>query len=138
MAEPFWLTVADIDLIVRKVGINYPGHFIEAYPQKRNDLEAAVHRPWHKCMYGGEQDLTVLAAEYIYAIGKAHAFSDGNKRVAFLAAKAFLELNYLRLTEPEEGFFAQPIKDLMANEIDTARLAALLAANVAWIDDDTA
>jgi len=136
MVEPIWLTVEDIDELARMVSDAFPGHFVECYPHKRNDLEAATYRARNRYDYDEQRDLTALAAEYAYGIGKAHAFADGNKRICFLAARVFLELNQLRLTEPEAGFFAQPIKDLMANEIDTAQLAALFAANVVWIDDD--
>lgn len=136
MAEPIWLTLDDIDWLVKVVGEQYPEHFIQPYPHKRNDLAAGVNRPQEKWRYGEEEDMTVLAAEYAYGVGKAHAFADGNKRICFLAAIVFLERNFVRLVEPEPGFFAQPIIDLMADRITTKQLARLLAAHGEWIDTD--
>ncbi len=134
MPEPTWLALDDISGLAKVVGEIFPGHFIELNPHKRNDLAAGVNRPRSKWSYGGEEDLTVLAAEYAFGVGKAHAFTDGNKRICFLAALTFLERNYLRLVEPEPGFFADPVIDLMADKITPQQLAELFAAHAEWIE----
>lgn len=43
------------------------------------------------------------AATYAFHLSQAHAFLDGNKRVAAAAAEIFLELNdaYLNTTDPQ-------------------------------------
>jgi hypothetical protein len=40
-----------------------------------------------------ERALATLAAAYMYGLCRNHAFRDGNKRVSFLSAVVFLELN---------------------------------------------
>ena len=55
-------------------------------------LESALARPINKASYG-EDDLVVLASAYLFGLAKNHAFIDGNKRIAIVAAGIFLELN---------------------------------------------
>lgn len=57
-----------------------------------NALEAALARPLHKYAYG-ENDVFALAAAYLYGLARNHPFSDGNKRIAYLAAFTFLLIN---------------------------------------------
>lgn len=52
-------------------------------------LEPALARPLNKAAYGCD-DLTELAAAYLYGLAKSHAFVDGNKRIAIVAAGVFL------------------------------------------------
>jgi death-on-curing protein len=56
-------------------------------------LEAALARPRQKLTYERRWDLATLAAAYAFGIMKNHPFHDGNKRVGFLTAVMFLELN---------------------------------------------
>jgi death on curing protein len=52
----------------------------------------------------GDPDVFEIAAAYAFGISKAHAFVDGNKRTAFVAAFAFLRMNGHPLRpEPREG-----------------------------------
>lgn len=59
-------------------------------------LDSALARPLNLVAYG-EPDLAELAAAYGLGLAKNHAFVDGNKRAAFLAAGLFLRLNGHRL-----------------------------------------
>jgi death on curing protein len=56
-------------------------------------LESALGRPQNLAVYGDNPDIADLAASYAVGIAKAHAFVDGNKRVAWATARAFLRLN---------------------------------------------
>ena len=61
-----------------------------------NALEAALARPRQKQTYDPGvdlADLADLAAAYSFALARSHPYADGNKRIAFLAASVFLELN---------------------------------------------
>jgi len=60
-------------------------------------LESALARPLNLHAYEGVDDIARLAASYCYGPAKNHAFVDGNKRAAFIAAGLFLRLNGLRL-----------------------------------------
>ncbi len=44
------------------------------------------------------QDLAKLAATYAYHLSQAHAFVDGNKRIAAVISELFLKLNNAKLT----------------------------------------
>ncbi len=59
-------------------------------------LDSALARPLNLVAYG-EPDLAALAAAHGVGLAKNHAFVDGNKRAAFLAAGLFLALNGQRL-----------------------------------------
>ena len=58
-----------------------------------NALESGLARPRNKWVYGREKDLAKLAASYAFAIIKNHPYSDGNKRIGFLAMATFLGIN---------------------------------------------
>jgi death-on-curing protein len=59
-------------------------------------FESALARPENLAAYE-KPDFAALAAAYGVGLAKNHAFVDGNKRVAFLAAGLFLALNGYRL-----------------------------------------
>jgi len=45
-----------------------------------------------------------MAAAYLFHLVKNHAFVDGNKRIAALAAAVFLEINGVTITADEDEF----------------------------------
>jgi len=57
-----------------------------------NALESALARPENLAHYGNP-DAADLAAAYAFGIARNHAFNDGNKRTAWLAARGFLSSN---------------------------------------------
>ncbi len=65
-------------------------------------LESALAGPLNH-FQSGETDVCQLAACYSFALNRNRPFVDGNKRTAFAAAGAFLELNghQLRASEPD-------------------------------------
>lgn len=56
-------------------------------------LESAMSSPMNMKHYANEQDVFQLAANLAEKIAKDHAFHDGNKRTALLAADMFLKMN---------------------------------------------
>lgn len=50
------------------------------------------------------KDLYEMAAAYLFHLVKNHAFNDGNKRIAALAAAVFLQINGLRVIADEDEF----------------------------------
>jgi death on curing protein len=60
-------------------------------------LESALNAAENRYNYE-TQDLAKLAATYAYHLSQAHAFIDGNKRIAAVVAELFLKLNGSRLT----------------------------------------
>ena len=84
-------------------------------------LESALARPLHLLSHG-EPDAAALAAFYAFGLARNHAFVDGNKRVAFLAAGMFLAINGWRLVATQtEATLA--MLALAAGEFDEAEFA---------------
>jgi death on curing protein len=110
MKEPRWVPrlvvdAAHLDQLREHGGL--------AGVRDEDGLEAALARPRQKWHYEPGSDLATLAAAYAFALAKAHAFNDGNKRIAFLAAMIFLGLNG---------------KDLKATEAEVVQAMTALAA----------
>lgn len=61
--------------------------------RERGALESALQRPANLVHDEEVDDPCELAAAYLVAVAKAHAFADGNKRSAWTTAALFLELN---------------------------------------------
>ena len=59
-------------------------------------LESAVQAAENRFYYESE-DVAKLAATYAFHLSQAHAFLDGNKRIAAAVAGVFLEINGYRL-----------------------------------------
>ena len=55
-------------------------------------LDSALTYPQNLAAYG-DPDMAELAAGYLFAIAKNHAFVDGNKRTAWTVMRLFLGLN---------------------------------------------
>ncbi len=92
-------------------------------------LESALGRAeqlWHY----SDPNPTVaeLAAAYAFGLAKNHPFFDGNKRIAFLAATAFLEINGTKFQGAESDALIHTLA-LAAGELDEAGFAAWLEAN---------
>jgi death-on-curing protein len=87
-----------------------------------NALESALSRAENKAAYG-EPGIYELAAAYVFGIARNHAFFDGNKRTAIVAAGAFLIVNGFRLTA-DDGTLYTFTMQVAAGEIDEAGAAA--------------
>ena len=95
--EPIWLLREFIVAVHERLIAEYGGS-----PGLRDEglLESALARPLHLFHYGNPS-VVDLAAAYAVGIAKNHAFIDGNKRTAFVAAAVFLGRNGLLLTAAE-------------------------------------
>ena len=92
--EPRWLERLVIDEAhFRQVREHGGAHGI----RDENALEAALARPRHRWAYEPEVDLADLAAAYAFGLVRGHPYVDGNKRVAFIAMDAFLDVNGVEL-----------------------------------------
>ena len=68
-----------------------------------DQLVAAAHAPVMVLLYEAQADVFDLAGAYAYHLCQAHAFVDGNKRTAFLATLAFLQLNGVPIPDDVEA-----------------------------------
>lgn len=87
-----------------------------------NTLESGLARARQRWHYDSEADLATLAAAYMYGLCRNHAFRDGNKRVGFLSAVVFLELNGQYFEATDDEVVAQTLA-LAAGDLSEADLA---------------
>jgi death on curing protein len=92
-------------------------------------LESALARPQQKFAYADQPDIALLAAAYAFGLAKNHAFVDGNKRTAFMAAYVFLGLNGHDLTAEEVDVVAT-MESVAAGRIDESALADWVRAHL--------
>lgn len=85
-------------------------------------LESALARLRNRWAYGRAVDLARLAAAYAYGLAHDHPFRDGNKRIAFLTAVVFLELNGYMFEAGDEDVIGRVLA-LTARRLSEARLA---------------
>lgn len=76
----------------------------EHYLLSRDRLDSALNRPRFAAYYE-QADIYSQAATLLWGLIKAHAFLDGNKRVAWLSTRAFLLVNNLELVARSEESF---------------------------------
>jgi death on curing protein len=90
-------------------------------------LDSALGKPENLFAYG-KPTLFDLAASYGFGLVKNHPFIDGNKRVGFIVAVLFLELNgyHFQATEVEAAVYTLA---LAASEMSEKQFAAWLRAN---------
>jgi death-on-curing protein len=90
-------------------------------------LASALARPENLLAYG-KPSLFDLAASYAFGLVKNHAFIDGNKRIGFVTAALFLELNRYRLQASEADATIRTLA-LAAGAMTEADYAVWLEAN---------
>jgi len=88
-----WVTVEDAILAHQQSIANYGG---SDGVRDGGGLESALAYPQNLAAYG-DPGLAELAAGYLFAIAKNHAFVDGNKRTAWTVMRLFVALNRGRL-----------------------------------------
>jgi death-on-curing protein len=97
-----------------------------------NVLESALARAANKAN-SGDPTVEDLAA-YVFGIARNHAFVDGNKRTAIVAAGAFLIVNGYVLTA-DNGTLYEFVMAVASGEIDEAGAAAFFRDHVVKLED---
>lgn len=90
-------------------------------------LDSALGRPQNLFAHG-KPTLFDLAASYAFGLAKNHPFIDGNKRIAFVTAALFLELNGRRFHAEEADATVRTLA-LAAGAMDEREYAAWLKAH---------
>jgi len=123
MAERVYLTVAEV------IAIHY--HQIEEYGGEhgllnQGALEAAAFRP----QTGYYNDLSEEAAALLESLVNNHAFLDGNKRVGFAAAHAFLLVNGFDLDVTSKAAFGFMMKAIAEGKFRFALLREWISKHI--------
>lgn len=87
-------------------------------------LESALNAPINRAYYE-EADVIQCAAAYGFNLCQAHAFIDGNKRIAAVTCEGFLRLNGFDLQVPNDELIEIFLK-IASSEMDRDQLEALL------------
>ncbi len=95
----------------------------------KNALESALASAENRYHYE-DANLVACAATYAYHLSQAHAFIDGNKRIASLAADVFLGLNSARLVAANDEEVVNLYLKIAASEMTRDEVEAKFAA---WI-----
>jgi death-on-curing protein len=126
LREPLWLGIGTVKAIHADQIAEHRG--IETSTDD-GKLESALARAQQRFAYADTPpSFAELAAEYAFGIARNHPFTDGNKRVAFMAAFVFLRINGLHL-KAEEVDAVATIQALAAGELGVPELAAWLEQN---------
>ena len=78
-------------------------------------LESAIKAAENRYYYETE-NIATLAATYAYHLSQAHAFLDGNKRIAAAVAGVFLEINGAQL-DADENEVIKLFLDIAASRV---------------------
>jgi len=97
-----------------------------------NALESALGRDENKAAYG-DPTISELAAAYLYGIARNHAFVDGNKRTALVAAGTFLIINGHRLIADQGRTYAF-VMAVVAGEIGEDVIAEFFRNHIEKIE----
>lgn len=128
MTEPVWIT-KDVLLFIHDEAILRHGG--SAGLRDAGLLESALASPQQVWNYETpEPPMFVLAAAYALAISRNHAFVDGNKRTAHIAAHGFLRLNGVVTNPPVAELAVRMIERLATSEIDRSAYAAYLQCQI--------
>jgi death-on-curing protein len=90
-------------------------------------LDSALSKPENLFAYG-KATIFDLAASYGFGLVMNHPFFDGNKRVGFVVAVVFLELNGFRFRATEADAAVRTLA-LASGEMSEAEYAAWLKTN---------
>jgi len=124
MKEPVWV-LREVVLALHEQSLAEHGG--SAGLRDAGLLDSALGKPLNQFAYGNP-NIFDLAASYASGLAKNHPFIDGNKRVAFVAAITFLELNGHQFTATEADAALRTLA-LAAGEMTESAYAAWLETN---------
>jgi len=129
--EPRWISIQLSTFIYHQQMLEHGGM---PGPVKSDLLASALSRPQQLYAYDDNADIFTLAAGYLDGICRNHPFTDGNKRVAFLCAYTFLQLNGWDFDASEPDVVIM-VSMIAAGEAKLSEIAEWLQLNSAPIID---
>ena len=98
MNDPVWIEHEDIIALHGQLLARFGG--LEGI-RDEGMLDSAIGRPQNLFAYGDPSPFE-MATAYAFGLVKNHPFLDGKKRIGFVTAAMFMELNGYYFTAPEE------------------------------------
>ena len=133
MSELFFPTQAEIELMHVKVIEETGGSYgLRDAGALESALKAAENRAYYE-----DAPLAVLGATYTFHLSQAHAFIDGNKRIAAVAAELFLEMNGTKLKATNEEIIKLYL-DIAASKISREDVESKFAEWIIFTGKDDA
>jgi death-on-curing protein len=123
MKEPLWLTRATVDDMH---ALEIAEHGGSRGVRNSHLIESALARPQHVYAYDDKCDIATLAAAYAFGLAKNHGYIDGNKRTAFVAAYAFLNVNGYDIDPTSEADVERSMVGVASGKVTESELAAWL------------
>lgn len=124
MKEPVWVLHETVLATQEELLARFGG---SAGIREEHLLESALARPQQRFAYS-KPTMFELAASYAFGLVKNHPFVDGNKRIGFVVAVAFLELNGYRFQAEEADAVVRTLA-LAAGEMSEAAYAEWLKSH---------
>jgi death-on-curing protein len=124
MKTPVWVLRETVLTLQEQSLAEFGG---EAGIRDESLLDSALAKPENLFAHG-KPDIFDLAASYGFSLVKNHPFVDGNKRVGFIVAVVFLELNGYRFRATEAEAAMRTLA-LAAGEMSESEFAVWLKAN---------
>jgi death-on-curing protein len=97
VTEPIWLRREWVDALHFQQLKRFGGLF---GVRDSGAIDSALARARNQWEYAETRDICLLAAAYGYGLTRSHGYSDGNKRVGFVAMAVFLDVNGRSLDAP--------------------------------------
>ena len=126
MREPRWL---DARMVMALHGLQIAKFGGSQGLRDAGLLDSAVARPKNLYLYQ-HADFPTMAAALAGGLISNHPFVDGNKRVAYSSAHAFLAINGFRFAPPEEQVYLNTLA-LAAGETSEEEFADWIASSLA-------
>lgn len=124
MKEPEWVPRETVLALQERLLAEFGG---AAGIRDEGLLESALNRPLNRFAHE-KPTLFELAANYAFGLVRNHPFLDGNKRIGFVTAVLFLELNGYAFGATEVDAAIQTLA-LASRNLSEARYTAWLEAN---------
>lgn len=125
MTDPVWVPLAAVVAVHDRQLARHGG---ASGTRDRTLLDMGCARAMNLAAYT-DSGIAEIAAAYAFGIAKAHAFVDGNKRSAFVAALTFLRLNgYSFRPDTIEG--VKMMENIASGDVREEEFAAWLSSGM--------
>ncbi|HEY2459883.1 MAG TPA: type II toxin-antitoxin system death-on-curing family toxin [Candidatus Acidoferrum sp.] len=126
MIEPRWIQLQTVTSLQSEAIAEHGG--LRGI-RDQGALLSAMSRAQNRFAYEADTDVAQLAAAYGFGLARNHPFTDGNKRIAFIAMTLFLGLNGHSLSSTRIDEIETMLK-LAAGELAEDELAAWIRAHI--------